>query len=343
MSKNTAETKKKILMIATGGTIASKKSADGLTPELTSEELLSFVPEVKDFCEPTCVQLMNIDSTNICADDWLKIENMIEKNYDLYDGFVICHGTDTMAYTAAVLSYLIQNSPKPIVITGSQKPIDMEVTDAKTNLSDSFRFCVSKFASGVQIVFDGKVIKGTRAKKTRSKSYNAFSSINYPYTAIIQDGRVMQYDKTRWKGKPKFYRKLDTKVGLFKLIPGANPLILERYFELHDAVIIESFGTGGIPSGGSGENFGFYPVIEKWQKKGKILVMCTQVVNEGSDMTVYKVGKNLKEKYGFLESYDMTPEAVLAKLMWLLAEKKRPSDVKRLFYKTVSEDILYTE
>ncbi len=343
MTKNTAKTKKKILMIATGGTIASKKSADGLTPELTSEELLSFVPEVKEFCEPSCVQLMNIDSTNICADDWLKIEDLIEKNFDLYDGFVICHGTDTMAYTAAVLSYLIQNSSKPIVITGSQKPIDMEVTDAKTNLSDSFRYCVSKFASGVQIVFDGKVIKGTRAKKTRSKSYNAFSSINYPYTAIIQDGRVMQYDKTRGRGKPKFYRKLDTKVGLFKLIPGANPLILERYFELHDAVIIESFGTGGIPSGGTDDNFGFYSVIEKWQKKGKILVMCTQVVNEGSDMTVYKVGKSLKERYGFLESYDMTPEAVLAKLMWLLAEKKRPSDVKRLFYKTVSEDILYTE
>ena len=332
--------KKKILMIATGGTIASGKSADGLTPKLTSEELLSFVPEICEFCEPHSVQPMNIDSTNIGADDWLVIEDIIEKNYDLFDGFVICHGTDTMAYTAAVLSYLIQNSPKPIVITGSQKPIDMEITDAKTNLSDSFRYCASKYASGVQIVFDGKVIKGTRAKKTRSKSYNAFSSINYPYTAIIQDGRVMQYDKTRRNGKPKFYRALDRKVGLFKLIPGANPLILDKYFELHDAVIIESFGTGGIPSG---EKFGFYDIIEKWRKKGKILVMCTQVVNEGSDMTVYKVGKSLKERYGFLESYDMTPEAVLAKLMWLLAAKKRRADVKRLFYKTVAEDILYTE
>ena len=332
--------KKKILMIATGGTIASCKSADGLTPKLTSGELLSFVPEIYDFCEPHSVQPMNIDSTNIGADDWLVIEDIIEKNYDLFDGFVICHGTDTMAYTAAVLSYLIQDSPKPIVITGSQKPIDMEITDAKTNLSDSFRYCASRYASGVQIVFDGKVIKGTRAKKTRSKSYNAFSSINYPYTAIIQDGRVMQYDKAKHSKKPKFYRALDRRVGLFKLIPGANPLILDKYFELHDAVIIESFGTGGIPSG---EKFGFYDIIEKWRKKGKILVMCTQVVNEGSDMTVYKVGKSLKEKYGFLESYDMTPEAVLAKLMWLLAEKKRLADVKRLFYKTVAEDILYTE
>ena len=150
----------------------------------------------------------------------------------------------------------------------------------------------------------------------------------------------MQYDNTRKRGKPKFYRELDRKVGLFKLIPDANPLILDKYFELHDAVIIESFGTGGIPSG---EKFGFYDIIDKWRKKGKILVMCTQVVNEGSDMTVYKVGKRLKEKYGFLESYDMTPEAVLAKLMWLLAEKRRVSDVKKAFYKTVADDILYTE
>ena len=135
MSANDA--KKKILMIATGGTIASKRSADGLTPVLTSDELLSYVP----------VQAMNIDSTNISVAAWLKIENIIEENYDFYDGFVICHGTDTMAYTAAALSYLVQNSPKPVVITGSQKPIDMEITDAKTNLTDSFRNMRAAFKS----------------------------------------------------------------------------------------------------------------------------------------------------------------------------------------------------
>ena len=150
----------------------------------------------------------------------------------------------------------------------------------------------------------------------------------------------MQYDKTGRRGKPKFYRALDKDVGLFKLIPEADPRILDKYFELNDAVIIESFGTGGIPSG---EGFGFYDVIAKWRKKGKILVMCTQVVNEGSDMTVYKVGKSLKEEYGFLESYDMTPEAVLAKLMWILSITRKEKEVKKLFYKTIAEDILYTE
>ena len=331
---------KNILIIATGGTIASKRTETGLSPLMTVEEMLAFVPEIRKIANVGVVQPMNLDSTNISPSDWLVMEKCIEENYDRYDGFVICHGTDTMAYTAAVLSYLVQESPKPIVITGSQKPIGTEITDAKTNLCDSFLYCASKYASGVQIVFEGKVIKGTRAKKTRSKSYNAFSSINYPYIAIIQDGKVMQYEHSPKKSKPTFYRSLDPKVGLFKLVPAADSRILDKYFELNDAVIVESFGTGGIPMG---DEFGFYDVIAKWRKKGKILVMCTQVVNEGSDMTVYKVGRSLKERYGFIESYDMTPETVLAKLMWILAFEKKAGKVKRLFYKTIADDILYTE
>ena len=128
---------KRILMIATGGTIASKRSEDGLKPLITSEELLGYVPDVKEFCEVTAMQVINIDSTNIQPKHWLLISSTIEKYYDQFDGFVVCHGTDTMAYTASALSYLIQNSPKPIVITGAQKPIDLEITDAKTNLSVS--------------------------------------------------------------------------------------------------------------------------------------------------------------------------------------------------------------
>lgn len=331
--------RKKILMIATGGTIASRASESGLEPELTTSDILSRV-NVEQLCDVSAIQLMNIDSTNVTPEKWLEMAKAVRDNYDDYDGFVICHGTDTMAYTAAALSYLIQKSPKPIVVTGSQKPIDLEITDAKTNLYDSFLYCVSPYASGVQIVFDGKVIAGTRAKKTRSKSYNAFSSINYPYKAIIQDGKVIAYEHARHYKSPLFYDKLDNKVGLFKMIPGADARILDRYFELCDAVIVESFGVGGIPDG---DGFGFYEVIEKWRKKGRIAVMCTQVVNEGSDMTVYKVGKSLKEKYGFLESYDMTPEAVVCKLMWILAVTRKRGEIRRLFYKNIAQDILYKD
>ena len=184
---------KKILMIATGGTIASKGTADGLAPELTSQDILHYIPSLKDICEVETLQLCNLDSTNISMEHWMMMANAIEEKYEKYDGFVICHGTDTMAYTASALSYLVQHSPKPIVLTGSQKPVDMEITDARANLLDSFIYASSDDACGVQIVFSGKVILGTRARKVRTKSFQAFTSINYPSLAVIQDGRKIQY------------------------------------------------------------------------------------------------------------------------------------------------------
>lgn len=170
---------KHILFIATGGTIASKKSRNGLKPQITPEELLEYIPQVKEVCQIEAIQLLNLDSSNMEPKHWKKIVYTIREQYEKYDGFVIAHGTDTMAYTAAALSYMIQNSKKPIVITGAQKPIDLEITDAKSNLLDSFLYASDEQSQGVQIVFDGKVIAGTRAKKVRSKSYNAFSSMDF--------------------------------------------------------------------------------------------------------------------------------------------------------------------
>ena len=329
---------KKILIIATGGTIASRRTETGLSPLMTVEEMLAFVPEIRKIADVGVVQPMNLDSTNITPADWLAMEKCIEENYDRYDGFVLLHGTDTMAYTAAALSYLVQESPKPVVVTGAQRPIDMEVTDAKTNFTDSVRYAVSPAAKGVSIVFDGRVICGTRAKKTRSKSYNAFSSINFPYLAIVSDGKVVDYGIGRSAGeRPVFYRELNPSVGLFKLIPGAKKEVLDCYFRLHDVVVIESFGVGGIPEG---ENAGIYGVIEKWRSAGKIAVVCTQVMSEGSDMSVYRVGLKGKEEYGLLESYDMTPEAVVTKLMWASACTKDCSELEKMFYKTINNDIL---
>ena len=129
---------KKILMIGTGGTIASIKTENGLVPQISSDELLAYVPEIKEYCLADSIQLLNIDSTNIQPEHWVMMTEAIEKHYDKYDGFVITHGTDTMAYTSAALSYLIQNSSKPIVLTGAQKPINADITDAKKNLLDSF-------------------------------------------------------------------------------------------------------------------------------------------------------------------------------------------------------------
>lgn len=331
---------KKILMLGTGGTIACKRGDSGLKPLLTSNELLSYVPDAKEFCQADSLQILNIDSTNMQPKHWLIISKAIESHYEDYDGFVICHGTDTMAYTAAALSYMIQNSQKPIVITGAQKPIDMENTDARTNLFDSLRFASDDRAHGVTIVFDGKAIAGTRGKKVRTKSYNAFSSINFPYIATIQDGHVIFYldDKKTYSSKLHFFHDLNPNVALMKLIPSMGAHVLDYMAEHYDAVIIESFGVGGLPSYDSGD---FYNAIEKWISLGKTVVMTTQVTNEGSNMSVYEVGHSIKKEFGLLEAYDMTLEATVTKLMWILGQTEDQKKIREMFYQTVNRDILW--
>ena len=328
---------KKILMIATGGTIASHAGADGLIPELQASELLKNVPEVFEFCEPSAIQIYNIDSTNVTPQHWIKLATAIREHYEEYDGFVVCHGTDTMSYTAAMISYMVQHSPKPIVFTGAQKPIDKEDTDARINLRDSFLYATSDMASDVVIVFQGKVIAGTKAKKVRTKSYNAFTSVDFPNLAVIRDGKIIQYITTPKQDKPEFFLDLNEKVALLTLTPGVKAEILNTFFEYHDAVVLSGYGTGGIPEG---EYYGFYEVIESWERKGKTLVVTTQVQQEGSDMNVYRVGRGLKNRFDLLESYSMTYESIITKLMWILAITKNDDEVRELFYKTVNYDLI---
>lgn len=334
-------TLKKIMLIATGGTIASRYTEEGLAPALSAEELLEYVAEYKEFCRVEAVQSFNLDSTNICGQHWLELADMIERYYETCDGFVICHGTDTMAFTAAALSYLVQNSSKPIVVTGSQKPIDLPVTDARTNLLDSLRFAASDKAHGVCIVFGGNVIAGTRAKKERSKSYNAFSSINYPLVAVIRDGRIVFYidDKERVEGPVLFFHELNERVLLLKLVPGMDGSILNRLYPYYDGVIIEAFGVGGFPEYGA---IPFYPEIRRWIDGGKVVMMATQVTHEGSDMEVYQVGKAIKEDFHLMEAYDMTLEATVTKTMWAMGAASDAEQFRRLFYETVNHDILLT-
>ena len=205
------------------------------------------IPNIKDKCEVDVKSLFNEDSTNVYYKHWLSLANVIKENYELYDGFIICHGTDTMSYTASALSYLIQNSRKPIVLTGAQKPINLEISDAKTNLMDSFTYACSDVAKGVVIIFNGNVILGTRARKTRTKSFDAFSSIDYPRVAIVKDNHVIPYI-TNLEDNTVFYDKIDKNVTLLKLVPGMDSSILEFMLDKYDGVVIESFGVGGLPN-----------------------------------------------------------------------------------------------
>ena len=329
---------KNILLIATGGTIASRPTADGLQPRLSAGDILSCVPSLAGLCHVDALQLMNLDSTNITPDCWLAIARCIRERYDRYDGFVLTHGTDTMAYTAAALSYLIQNAARPIVLTGAQKSIYSEDTDARRNLYDAFLAAQDGALFGVHIVFDGRVIAGTRARKTRTKSMNAFSSIDYPDVALLREGRILHYIREdKPAGAPVFFDRLNPRVFVLRLIPGMNPEVLGLLLERYDALVIKSFGVGGLPCY---EQEDFLCAVRAWSDAGKPIVITTQVPHEGSDLYVYQVGARVAGIPGVLQAQTMTVEAVVAKLMWILPQTSDLSEIAALFEQPVAHDLL---
>ncbi|MDO5299562.1 MAG: asparaginase [Clostridia bacterium] len=332
---------KNILLIATGGTIASRPTEDGLAPQLRAGDILGCVPSLATLCRIDALQLMNIDSTNMSPACWLDIAACVREHYDAYDGFVITHGTDTMAYTASALSYLIQSSAKPIVITGSQKSIYDQDTDARRNLFDAFLAAQDDTLFGVLLVFDGRVIAGTRARKTRTKSLNAFSSIDYPEIALLRDGRILHYIREEKPAcAPVFCGRLNPRVFVLRLIPGMNPGVLRLLLGSFDALVIESFGVGGLPCY---EQEDFLAAVHAWSEAGRPIVITTQVPHEGSDLAVYQVGARVVRTPGILQAHTMTVESVVTKLMWILPQTNDLSEIKRLFYAPVAHDLLRFE
>lgn len=323
---------KKILLIGTGGTIASRKTASGLAPQLPVQELLDYVPAAREICRVEPLQLFSIDSTNIQPENWLQLARAVREHYAQYDGFVVCHGTDTMAYTAAALSYLIRDPDKPVVVTGAQKPIDADETDARVNLLDSLRWACTGIG-GVCIVFGGQAIVGTRARKSRSKSYNAFSSINFPVLGVVRNGRVVPFFPSPRAQGPFFSDALDPRVSVLKLTPGMAPGTFSAVGDLCDALVVESYGVGGIPAV-------YDAALARLHAAGKTVVVGTQVPHEGSDLAVYQVGERARRRYALLETCDMTLESTVVKLMWVLAQTRVPAEIRRLFYTEVNHDIL---
>ena len=349
---------KHILLIATGGTIASAEDGNGLSPALTGEELVRSVPEIEGLCELDIVQPMNIDSTNMRPADWLRIAEVIRENYDAHDGFVVLHGTDTMSYTAAALSYLIQDSPKPIVLTGSQQPMGNPFTDAKINLYQSLVYAVSDRSRDVSIVFGGYAIAGTRARKQRTMSFNAFNSINYPVLAYLRQDKVICSGSAAVSAgpaecdcagdgaaraadgaldEPRFYTELNSRVCALKLTPGLTPDIFRLLKPDYDAVILETFGMGGVPERGA-DGASYQEAIFDWVDSGRTVVMTTQVPEEGLDLGVYEVGRAYAEHPGILKGGDMTTEALVAKTMWALGQTRDADELQRLFYCPINHD-----
>ena len=181
--------------------------------------------------------------------------------------------------------------------------------------------------AGVCIVFGSHVIAGTRARKSRTKSYNAFTSLNFPDLASIHESRVVRYIPWEDQGDPVFYHRLNTRVFLLKLTPGMDPAAFAAAGELCDGLIIESYGVGGIPEV-------YLEELDKLISQGKTVIMATQVPQEGSDLSVYQVGKHVKDRYHLLESYDMTLEATVVKLMWAMGQSDDPESIRKLFCTT---------
>ena len=370
-------TTKRILLIATGGTIASAEEGRGLSPALTGQDLVRAVPELDGLCDIDIVQPMNIDSTNMRPADWLRIRDALLDGYADHDGFVILHGTDTMAYTAAALSYLVPGSAKPIVLTGSQRPMGASFTDAKLNLYQSLLVAVDDRARDVMIVFGGKVIAGTRARKQRTQSANAFTSVNYPLLARLYTDRIVWGAEMGSEGVSRAGGTagaamaaaptapmaddagldalrgmgLNERVCTLKLTPGLTPQVFDLLAPAYDAVILETFGMGGVPetvwpasaagtpNGALGSGLlTFERAIFDWVDAGRTVVMTTQVPEEGLDLGIYEVGRAYADHPGILKGADMTTEALVAKTMWALGRAHDADELARLFYAPINHD-----
>lgn len=315
---------KHILLIATGGTIASKDNGNGLTPSIDVNILLDYIPVIRQMCHVTGISIMNIDSSNMNTAYIAAISECIMKNYNDYDGFVITHGTDTCAYTAAALSYELVKLSKPVILTGSQLPIDAEGTDAVTNLTHAF-FYSCEDISGVFLAFSDKLIKGTCAKKIKTKSFDAFESINYPVVATIQNNTVIYNNYTSKAVKntgKEFHIETDmcTDIAVISLFPGMDLRIFDYIKPSCRGIIIEGYGIGGMP-----DNITEY--IHRLIAANICVVVTTQCLYEGVSLDIYEVGRNLA-KENVINGNSMTLENLTMKLMWSLAHFNSMTDVK---------------
>ncbi len=311
---------KNILLIATGGTIASSQSDNGLTPAVDINRLVSYVPKINHICNLDCISIMNVDSSNMSPQLMAAIADSIADNYSRYDGFVVTHGTDTMAYTAAGLSYMISNLTKPVILTGSQLPIEADNTDAINNLYDAF-LCACDDFNGIYIAFNGKLINGTHAMKIRTIGFDAFISVNAPYTALIENGVITRCSDTKSSARSSsdtLQLSVDTRlcsdIMVLKIFPGMGTDIMDYIKSHYKGVIIESFGIGGIPNSGSDMIAKIHELIDA----GIAVVITTQCLYEGINLNIYEVGRTLANQ-DIISGGNMTTEALVMKLMWALA------------------------
>ena len=328
--------KKHILLLTTGGTIASKRTDEGLAPGITGEELAAWLPRLQSAYDITVRDILHLDSSNIQPEEWQVIARSIFAEKDCYDGIVVTHGTDTMAYTASVLSFMLPGLDLPVVLTGSQLPIEHPLTDGLDNLRTAFAMAASG-VRGVYIAFDRKIILGCRAVKTRTTGFDAFESVNWPLVGIVGGGGLAlnQDALPNIAGQCHLRDGLCKEVFLIKLTPGLNPEIFDMLLSMHyRGVVIEAFGAGGL-------HFIRRDLISKLHKatqSGMTVVVSSQCLYERSDFSLYQAGQKALNQ-GVIQAFDMTTEATVTKLMWVLGQTEDSDKIHTLFSQNLSGEI----
>ena len=334
----------KILLLSTGGTIASKVDyrTGAVTPALTAEELNATVPELSEIANIDAEVLFSEYSENIMPEHWLKTAEKIKEYADSeYAGIIVAHGTDTMHYTSAFLSFALAGFPKPIVLVGSQRSSDRASSDAALNLIGSAKFVLNCNTNGVFIVMhqdenDDTIAChfGTRVRKNHTSKRGAFQTIGDDPAFLVVNGTVHKNATSDFFVQKEFAPKinLDTKVALVKYYPGYNPELLERILDLgYNAIIFEGTGLGHV-----GKTM--YDAIKKAQEKGIFMGMTSQCIDGRVRMTVYESGRDLLN-LGITPLKNMIPEVALVKAMWALGNTNSYKEVKELMLRNISSEI----
>lgn len=330
-------------LIATGGTIASAASEHGLIPAFGGAEILRYCQSALLHYDIEIEDLLNLDSSNIQPEEWQIMARAVTRALGGPRppvGIVITHGTDTMAYTAAALSYMLVNLPLPVVLTGSQLPITDPLSDATANLAAALAMATSG-VPGVFLAFDRQILLGTRAVKVRTTGFAAFESINHPVIGHIGgDGLVLDHAGLPPAGSGLFRLEdsVDASVMVLKLSPGFDPGLLELLPARGcRALVIEAFGSGGVHE----LRRNLITALEALIAAGLVVVVGSQCLYECSDFSRYAVGRSVLER-GAVPAFDMTTESCVAKLITLLGRHRDPAEVARRFREPVCGDIQST-
>lgn len=323
----------RILIIGTGGTIASAKTERGYKAKLSVDEILELAGIKGNGVEIETKDILNLDSTLIQPEDWVTIGRAVFENLNDYDGIVITHGTDTLAYTSSALSFMLRNVPVPVVLTGSMLPITEPKSDAPRNLKTALTFAMRGFP-GVYVAFMDKIMLGTRVSKVHSLGLNAFQSVNYPDVAYVKgDEIVVRHRPKLSAGKPWFDPSIDPNVVHLRLTPGLSPDVFLVIAEKVNGIVLEGYGAGGIPYRGRN----LLEVVSAVTKE-KPVVMTTQALYGGVDLTRYEVGRRALEA-GVIPAGDMTKEATLTKLMWALGHTKSVEEVRGIMGRNIAGEL----